>query len=137
MIASVASTIRGSSRSSTRTSPGHTSPHRASATTLLKWRRLRVLVAADGPTPLDGLALLAALLDRDVGHEAGRRGAVQWFSPGSKKTPSSMHSIPTRPGLVLGYGAIPTTRVTKGLRRLRRCFHDWPGHITTTDATVG
>ncbi len=34
----------------------------------------------------------------------------------------SMHSIPARPGLVLGYGAIPTERIGEGLRRLRRCF---------------
>jgi GntR family transcriptional regulator/MocR family aminotransferase len=43
---------------------------------------------------------------------------------GVEALPLSMHSIPTRPGLVLGYGAIPTSRVTEGLRRLRRCFHD-------------
>jgi GntR family transcriptional regulator/MocR family aminotransferase len=29
---------------------------------------------------------------------------------------------PSRPGLVLGYGAIPTERVEEGLRRLRSCF---------------
>jgi GntR family transcriptional regulator / MocR family aminotransferase len=29
---------------------------------------------------------------------------------------------PARPGLVLGYGAIPTARIAEGLRRLRRCF---------------
>jgi GntR family transcriptional regulator / MocR family aminotransferase len=29
---------------------------------------------------------------------------------------------PSQPGLVLGYGAIPTARIEEGLRRLRRCF---------------
>jgi GntR family transcriptional regulator / MocR family aminotransferase len=29
---------------------------------------------------------------------------------------------PARPGLVLGYGAIPTARIAEGMRRLRRCF---------------
>jgi GntR family transcriptional regulator/MocR family aminotransferase len=29
---------------------------------------------------------------------------------------------PARPGLVLGYGAIPTERIEEGLRRLRTCF---------------
>jgi GntR family transcriptional regulator/MocR family aminotransferase len=29
---------------------------------------------------------------------------------------------PARPGLVLGYGAIPTARLEEGLRRLRNCF---------------
>jgi DNA-binding transcriptional MocR family regulator len=28
------------------------------------------------------------------------------------------------PGLVLGYGAIPTDRIDEGLDRLRRCFED-------------
>jgi GntR family transcriptional regulator / MocR family aminotransferase len=31
---------------------------------------------------------------------------------------------PARPGLVLGYGAIPTGRIDAGLRRLRACFDD-------------
>jgi GntR family transcriptional regulator / MocR family aminotransferase len=40
--------------------------------------------------------------------------------------PLSMYGVdtPTQPGLVLGYGAIPTERIGEGLRRLRRCFHD-------------
>jgi GntR family transcriptional regulator/MocR family aminotransferase len=29
---------------------------------------------------------------------------------------------PSRPGIVLGYGAIPTDRIDEGLRRLRRSF---------------
>jgi GntR family transcriptional regulator/MocR family aminotransferase len=29
---------------------------------------------------------------------------------------------PSQPGLVLGYGVIPTSRIEEGLRRLRRCF---------------
>jgi GntR family transcriptional regulator/MocR family aminotransferase len=31
---------------------------------------------------------------------------------------------PARPGLVLGYGAIPTARIEAGLRRLRACFEN-------------
>jgi GntR family transcriptional regulator / MocR family aminotransferase len=31
---------------------------------------------------------------------------------------------PAQPGLVLGYGAIPTARIKEGLRRLRACFDD-------------
>jgi len=31
---------------------------------------------------------------------------------------------PTRPGVVVGYGAIPTDRLDEGLRRLRGCFPD-------------
>jgi GntR family transcriptional regulator / MocR family aminotransferase len=40
--------------------------------------------------------------------------------------PLSMYGVdrPTRPGLVVGYGAIPTERLDEGLRRLRRCFPD-------------
>jgi GntR family transcriptional regulator / MocR family aminotransferase len=40
--------------------------------------------------------------------------------------PLSMYGVdtPARPGLVLGYGAIPTERLDEGLRRLRRCFDD-------------
>ena len=36
----------------------------------------------------------------------------------------SMYRVeePARPGLLLGYGAIPTARIEEGLRRLRRCF---------------
>jgi GntR family transcriptional regulator/MocR family aminotransferase len=38
--------------------------------------------------------------------------------------PLSMYGVdrPTRPGVVLGYGAVPTERLDEGLRRLRRCF---------------
>lgn len=31
-------------------------------------------------------------------------------------------NVPSRPGLVLGYGAIPTSRIKEGLRRLKGCF---------------
>ena len=36
----------------------------------------------------------------------------------------SMYRVeePARPGLVLGYGAVPTARIEGGLRRLRGCF---------------
>ncbi len=30
--------------------------------------------------------------------------------------------VPVRPGLLFGYGAIPTTQIKEGLRRLRQCF---------------
>jgi GntR family transcriptional regulator / MocR family aminotransferase len=45
---------------------------------------------------------------------------------GVEVPPLSMYAVdtPAPPGLILGYGAIPTTRVTEGLHRLRRCFHD-------------
>jgi GntR family transcriptional regulator / MocR family aminotransferase len=33
-------------------------------------------------------------------------------------------AAPARPGLVLGYGAIPTTDIDEGLSRLRKCFDD-------------
>jgi GntR family transcriptional regulator/MocR family aminotransferase len=33
-------------------------------------------------------------------------------------------SAPGPPGLVVGYGAIPTERIAEGLGRLRRCFDD-------------
>jgi GntR family transcriptional regulator/MocR family aminotransferase len=38
--------------------------------------------------------------------------------------PLSMYGVsgPARPGLVVGYGAIPTERIDEGLRRLRRCL---------------
>jgi len=40
--------------------------------------------------------------------------------------PLSMYGVdtPTQPGLVLGYGAIPTERLAEGLHRLRRCLDD-------------
>jgi GntR family transcriptional regulator/MocR family aminotransferase len=34
---------------------------------------------------------------------------------------------PARPGLVLGYGAIATSHIEEGLRRLRRCFDEGSG----------
>jgi GntR family transcriptional regulator/MocR family aminotransferase len=45
---------------------------------------------------------------------------------GVEVLPLFMYTVdtPAPPGLILGYGAIPTTCVTEGLRRLRRCFHD-------------
>jgi GntR family transcriptional regulator / MocR family aminotransferase len=45
---------------------------------------------------------------------------------GVELLPLSMFGVdtPTQPGLVLGYGAIPTERIGEGLRRLRRCFLD-------------
>ncbi|WP_460526310.1 MocR-like pyridoxine biosynthesis transcription factor PdxR [Flindersiella endophytica] len=54
---------------------------------------------------------------RDVVDPARRAGvalpALSWFSARPQHT---------RPGLVLGYGAIPTDRIDEGLRRLRSCL---------------
>jgi GntR family transcriptional regulator/MocR family aminotransferase len=43
---------------------------------------------------------------------------------GVELQPLSMYDLgpPSQPGIVLGYGAIPTTDIEEGLRRLRRCF---------------
>jgi GntR family transcriptional regulator / MocR family aminotransferase len=43
---------------------------------------------------------------------------------GVELSPLSMYGVdtPAPPGLVLGYGAIPTDRINEGLGRLRRCF---------------
>jgi GntR family transcriptional regulator/MocR family aminotransferase len=43
---------------------------------------------------------------------------------GVKVQPLSMFDVdsPSRPGIVLGYGAIPTTRIDEGMGLLRRCF---------------
>ena len=35
---------------------------------------------------------------------------------------ASRHRQRRRPGIVLGYGAIPTARIEEGLRQLRACF---------------
>jgi GntR family transcriptional regulator/MocR family aminotransferase len=45
---------------------------------------------------------------------------------GVELRPLSMYAVdpPAPPGLVLGYGAIPTDRIDEGLDRLRRCFED-------------
>src|SRR5919204_4527815 len=84
MTASVGSTIVGSSRSSTRTSRG---PYRMAAfigrspcprggRSALDRRGLPVLLVGDLGAPGHGVPLLARLLEREVRHEAGRRGAV-------------------------------------------------------------
>jgi GntR family transcriptional regulator / MocR family aminotransferase len=43
---------------------------------------------------------------------------------GVELQPLSMYDVgpPSQPGIVLGYGAIPTADIEQGLRRLRRCF---------------
>ena len=43
---------------------------------------------------------------------------------GVELQPLSMYDVgpPSQPGIVLGYGAIPTADIEEGLRRLRRCF---------------
>src|SRR5262245_44719218 len=49
----------------------------ASAITPFERRGLCVLVVVDLPAPVDDVALLVGLLDRDVGHEPSRGGAVR------------------------------------------------------------
>src|SRR5438045_9549280 len=84
MIASVGSTIFGSSRSSTRTSSGECIktplmylllPVRRSVSKRSQ-SRLRVLLVADMLAPGDGATALVGELHRDVGHEARRSRAV-------------------------------------------------------------
>jgi GntR family transcriptional regulator / MocR family aminotransferase len=62
------------------------------------------------------------------GASSGELAAVlrRASAAGVQLLPLSMYGVdtPTQPGLVLGYGAIPTERIGEGLRRLRRCFHD-------------
>jgi GntR family transcriptional regulator / MocR family aminotransferase len=43
---------------------------------------------------------------------------------GVELLPLSMFDVgpPSQPGIVLGYGAIPTADIEEGLGRLRRCF---------------
>jgi GntR family transcriptional regulator / MocR family aminotransferase len=45
---------------------------------------------------------------------------------GVELLPLSMYAVdaPTRPGLIFGYGTIPTERIDEGLHRLRRSFED-------------
>jgi hypothetical protein len=54
---------------------------------------------------------------------------------GVEVPPLSMYGVgpPARAGLVLGYGAIPATRIDEGLRRLRRCFDDQRFEAASTD----
>lgn len=60
------------------------------------------------------------------GAAAGRMGAVvrRASDAGVELHELSRFGVhaPARPGLVLGYGAIPTTHIEEGLRRLRSCF---------------
>jgi GntR family transcriptional regulator/MocR family aminotransferase len=71
-----------------------------------------------------GLHLAATAPDASDGELAAvlRRASAA----GLALLPLSMYGVdrPTRPGVVLGYGAIPTERLDEGLRRLRRCFPD-------------
>jgi GntR family transcriptional regulator / MocR family aminotransferase len=60
-----------------------------------------------GVTPAE----LASVLERARAAGVGLRGLSYWdVGP------------PSQPGLVFGYGAVPTARIDEGLRRLRRCF---------------
>ncbi len=68
---------------------------------------LHVTVIVPGVTP----AGLAAVLERAWAAGVGLMALSTWdVGP------------PSQPGLVLGYGVIPTSRIEEGLRRLRRCF---------------
>src|SRR3954447_803780 len=101
MIASVGSTICGSSRSSTRTSPGEciTTPlisvplplvpsgWSASAITPLELRCLRILFVADVAAPAHRAAAVIGELHRDVRHQARWRGAVPVVLPWLEEDP--------------------------------------------------
>jgi GntR family transcriptional regulator/MocR family aminotransferase len=78
---------------------------------------LQVIPAAAGLH----LAATAAAPAEELAAVLGRASAA-----GVALLPLSMYGVdrPTRPGLVVGYGAIPTERLDEGLRRLRRCFPD-------------
>jgi GntR family transcriptional regulator / MocR family aminotransferase len=66
-------------------------------------------VAATAPT----------LAEADLQAVLGRASAA-----GVELLPLSMYDVgpPGQPGIVLGYGAIPTGDIQEGLDRLRRCF---------------
>ncbi|MDT0352510.1 MocR-like pyridoxine biosynthesis transcription factor PdxR [Pseudonocardia charpentierae] len=55
--------------------------------------------------------------------------AVRAFAAGVVLQPLSRYrqAVSTSPGLILGYGAIPTERIEEGLRRLGRVLDDPPG----------
>ena len=71
-----------------------------------------------------GLHLAATALRANAEELAAVLGRAA--AAGVALLPLSMYGVdrPTRPGVVLGYGAIPTERLDEGLRRLRRCFPD-------------
>jgi GntR family transcriptional regulator / MocR family aminotransferase len=60
----------------------------------------------------------------DLGQVLRRASAL-----GVQIAPLAMYGAggPVQPGLVVGYGAIPTTRIDEGLRRLRQCFQERAG----------
>ena len=68
---------------------------------------LHVTATVPGATPAE----LEALLERASAAGVALMPLSTWDA-----------GPPSQPGLVLGYGAIPTARIEEGLRRLRRCF---------------
>ena len=75
------------------------------------------------PLPSVGGLHLAALLDRD-GDARDHAIAEKARAAGVAVLSLSYHyvSMPPRPGLLIGYGAIATDRIEEGLRLLRRCL---------------
>ena len=87
------------------------------------WRRL-MSQELQGPVPE------MAGYGSPAGHQ-GLREAIDTVvrrasALGVKVQPLSMFDVdsPSRPGIVLGYGAIPTARIDAGMDLLRRCFDD-------------
>jgi len=76
------------------------------------------------PVPVAAGMHMSAYLTGDVDDIAIRRRARQVGVNVYALTPFR-HSGPGRTGLVIGYGAIQSTRIDEGLRRLRACI---PGH---------
>jgi GntR family transcriptional regulator / MocR family aminotransferase len=68
---------------------------------------LHVTATVPGATPAE----LEAVLERAWAAGVGLLPLSTWDA-----------GPPGQPGLVLGYGAIPTAGIEEGLRRLRRCF---------------
>jgi GntR family transcriptional regulator/MocR family aminotransferase len=75
------------------------------------------------PLPSTGGLHLAALFPRRPG-APDRAVAERAAAQGVAVFPLSYHFVdtPPRPGLLFGYGAIPSDRIEEGLRRLRVCL---------------
>ena len=69
-----------------------------------------------------GLHLAATVPGASSGELEGLLGRAS--AAGVELLPLSLYAVDTQPqpGLVFAYGAIPTSRIGEGLRRLRRCF---------------
>jgi GntR family transcriptional regulator/MocR family aminotransferase len=75
------------------------------------------------PLPSTGGLHLAAVLSENGG-SADMAIAQRARAAGVAVLPMSYHYLttPPRPGLLLGYGAIPADRIADGLRRLSDCL---------------